>query len=113
MFGGFPFDFWVSAAAVAYFFGDFLSGDGVSSLLGVLVVLGWLWGFECLAFFLSGDGVYLERWFHFFGSPFEQRFGSGVFGDFNWYVITSDHIWLSFSHLFLSTFPSFQDSRGR
>ena len=53
MFGGFPFDFWVSAAAAAaaYFFGDFLSGDGVSSLLGVLVVLGWLWGYECLAFF--------------------------------------------------------------
>ena len=50
MFGGFPFDFCVSAAA-AFFFGDFLSGDGVSSLLGVLVVLGWLWGYESLAFF--------------------------------------------------------------
>ena len=56
MFGGFPFDFWVSAAA--YFFDDFLSGDGVSSLLGVLVVLGRSLGYASLDTFLSGDGAY-------------------------------------------------------
>ena len=64
-------------------------------------------------FFVSGDGVYLERWFYFFLDRLSNR-GSEVASlvTFDWYVITSDHIWLSFSHLFLSAFPSFQDSRG-